>query len=69
MEGLHPRLRTWFRAIGEVPADAATQPERPQEVIEVPRVGTVRKLLQKIFDGGPIAAGWAASPCDAYLAA
>jgi hypothetical protein len=41
-------LRTWFLAIGEVLADPAIQPERLQQAIGLPRLGTVRKLLREI---------------------
>jgi hypothetical protein len=48
MEGSRLPLRTWFLAIGEVLADPAIRPERLQQAIGLPRLGTVRKLLREI---------------------
>jgi hypothetical protein len=48
MEGSRLPLSTWFLAIGEVLADPAIGPERLQQAIDLPRLGTVRKLLQEI---------------------
>ena len=50
MEGSRLPLRIWFMAIGEVLADPAIRPERLQQAIELPRLGTVRKLLGIILE-------------------
>jgi hypothetical protein len=42
-------LSQWFRAIGEVLADPAIRPERLQQAIGLPRLGTVRKVLDLIL--------------------
>ncbi len=49
MEGSRLPLRIWFMAIGEVLADPAIRPERLQQAIELPRLGTVRTLLTRIL--------------------
>jgi hypothetical protein len=50
MEGSRLPLRIWFMAIGEVLADRTIRPERLQQAIELPRLGTVRKLLGIILE-------------------
>jgi hypothetical protein len=50
MEGSRLPLRIWFMAIGEVLADPAIRPERLQQAIDLPRLGTVRELLRKILE-------------------
>jgi hypothetical protein len=50
MEGSRLPLRIWFMAIGAVLADPAIRPERLQQAIELPRLGTVRKLLGIILE-------------------
>jgi hypothetical protein len=50
MEGSRLPLRIWFMAIGEVLADPAIRPEQLQQAIELPRLGTVRKLLGIILE-------------------
>jgi hypothetical protein len=49
MEGSRLPLATWFIAIGEVLADPTIRPQQLQQAIDVPRLGTVRKLLRKIL--------------------
>ncbi len=49
MEGSRLPLRTWFAAIGEVLADPAIRPQQLQQAIDVPRLGTVRRLLRQII--------------------
>ena len=49
MEGSRLPLRTWFKAIGEVLAEPAIRPQHLKQVIDVPRLGTVRRLLRKII--------------------
>ncbi len=49
MEGSRLPLRIWFMAIGEVLADPAIRPERLQQAIELPRLGTVRTLHTRIL--------------------
>jgi hypothetical protein len=48
MEGSRLPLSTWFLAIGEVLADPAIRPEQLQQAIDLPRLGTVRKVLREI---------------------
>ena len=50
MEGSRLPLRIWFMAIGAVLADPAIRPERLQQAIELPRLGTVRRLLRTIVE-------------------
>ncbi len=50
MEGSRLPLRIWFMAIGAVLADPAIRPERLQQAIELPRLGTVRRLLRIILE-------------------
>ena len=50
MEGSRLPLRSWFMAIGAVLADPAIRPERLQQAIELPRLGTVRRLLRIILE-------------------
>jgi hypothetical protein len=49
MESSRLPLRIWFLAIGEVLANPTIRAERLQLAIDVPRLGTVRKLLKKIL--------------------
>ena len=50
MEGSRLPLRIWFMAIGAVLADPEIRPERLQQAIELPRLGTVRRLLRTIVE-------------------
>ena len=49
MMGSRLPIRVWFAAVGEVLADPAIRPERLQQVIGLPRLGTVRKVLRRIL--------------------
>ena len=49
MEGSRLPLRTWFKAIGEVLAEPAIRPQQLRQVIDVPRLGTVRRPLRQII--------------------